>query len=477
MKINKHIIRGYDLRGVVDQDLSAEIVEHFGKAYGTYLRNQHEEVEKVVVGYDSRLTSEEYSEAFAKGIISTGLDVIDIGLVLVGTVYWAQYHFQTKGAAMITASHNPKEFNGMKLANEYSESMIGDDLHNLVDVVEKEAYYESDEQGKIEKIDVRDEYFADIIERTKFEKKFKVVVDASCATAGAVVPDLLRRVGCEVIESNCELDGNFPLGVADPTELAVAERLRDKVLENGADLGLSYDADGDRIGIVDEKGGIIWNDILVALFAIDTLKEHPGEKIMYNTLCSKVVDEAIVANGGVPFMWRTGHGFLKKKNQEVKAPFIGELSGHFFFSADFYNHDDGCYATLRLLRYLAKTGKTLSEEVSALPEYISSPEIKLYCADDKKVQLMKDIAPILKKDYPDAEVIDDERAGDGVRLELEDGMFIVRYSQNGPYITIKFEGKTQGCYDELKKYLNNLLHSFEEVEWDNEIRVNAESLE
>lgn len=168
---------------------------------------------------------------------------------------------------------------------------------------------------------------------------------------------------------------------------------------------------------------------------------------------------------------------LKKKNQEVKAPFIGELSGHFFFSADFYNHDDGCYATLRVLRYLTRTGKTLSEEVAALPDYISSPEIKLYCSDEKKVELTKKMAPILAGDFEGAEVIDDERAGDGVRLELEDGMFVVRYSQNGPYITIKFEGKTQERYDELKNYLNELLHSFEEVEWDNEIKVNAEALE
>ncbi len=477
MKINRHIIRGYDIRGVVNEDLNPEIIEHFGKAYGTYIKKRYVDIEKIVVGYDSRLTSVEYKNSFAKGVVSTGLDVVDIGLVLVGTVYWAQYYFNTKGAAMITASHNPKEYNGMKLANDFSEAMIGDELNELVDLVEKGEYLEAETPGEIENVDIRDEYFKDIMERVNFEKKFTVVVDASCATAGAIIPDLLRRSGCEVIESNCELDGNFPLGVADPTEMIVAERLRDKVLEVGADVGFSYDADGDRIGIVDEKGGIIWNDVLVALFAIDILKDHPGEKIMYNTLCSKIVDDTIIKYGGQPFMWRTGHGFLKKKNQEIKAPFIGELSGHFFFSADFYNHDDGCYATLRILRYLARTGKTLSEEVADLPKYISSPEIKLYCSDDKKVELTKKMAVILKNDFPSAEVIDDERAGDGVRLGLEDGMFVVRYSQNGPYLTIKFEGKTQERYDNLKKYLNDLLHSFEEVEWDNEIKVNAESLE
>lgn len=319
MEINRHIIRGYDIRGVVDEDLSPEIVEHFGRAYGTYIKNRYDDLEKVVVGYDSRLTSVEYKNSLIKGIVSTGLDVIDIGLVLVGTVYWAQYHFNTKGAAMITASHNPKEYNGFKLANDFSEAMIGDELNELVDLVENEEYFEAENPGKVEEIDIRDEYFKDIIKKVQFDKKFKVVVDSSCATAGAVIPDLLRRVGCEVIESNCELDGNFPLGVADPTEMVVAERLRDKVLEVGADIGFSYDADGDRIGIVDEKGGIIWNDVLVALFAIDILKDHPGEKIMYNTLCSKVVDDTIVQYGGQPFMWRTGHGFKKEKSRSQSS--------------------------------------------------------------------------------------------------------------------------------------------------------------
>lgn len=476
MKINREIIRGYDIRGVVDKDLSPKIIENFGKAYGTYLKNKYESIKDVAIGHDSRLTSEEYKDAFIKGIITTGLNAIDVGLVMVGTVYWAQYYFKTEGAAMITASHNPKEYNGLKMGDGFSESMIGDSLEKLVDLVEKEDFYEAEKQGKIIKKDIRNDYFKDIISRVNIDKKFKVVVDSSCSTAGVIVPDLLRKVGCEVVESNCELDGNFPLGVADPTENIVAERLRDEVLETKADIGFSYDADGDRVGIVDEKGGIIWNDVLVALFAIDVLHNHPGKKIMYNTLCSKVVDETIKNHGGAPFMWRTGHGFLKKKNQEVKAPFIGELSGHFFFSADFYNHDDGCYATLRVLNYLSRTGKTLSEEVEALPEYISSPEIKIYCADDKKVALMDEIAPILKRDYPKAEVIDDERAGDGIRLELEDAMFVVRYSQNGPYLTIKFEAKTQERYDELKKYINKLLHSFDAIEWDNEIRVNVEAL-
>jgi phosphomannomutase/phosphoglucomutase len=196
---------------------------------------------------------------------------------------------------------------------------------------------------------------------------------------------------------------------------------------------------------------------------------------MYNTLCSKVVEDTIRGEGGVPFMWRTGHSFLKKKNQEVGAAFIGELSGHFFFSADFYNHDDGFYSTLRLLHYLSAVDKPLSEIVAELPQYISSPEIKLGCADDRKVALIEELAAILKKDFPEAEVISDERAGDGVRLEMEDSMFVVRYSQNGPYLTIKFEAKERAEYERLRLYLRKTLGQYDEISWA-QGTVNVEAL-
>lgn len=464
MRVNPHIFRGYDLRGIVDKDLTPEIVEHLGKGYGTFLKNNG--INKAIVGHDCRLTSEEYKEAIIKGIILTGIDVIDIGLTLVGTFYWSQYHFNIKGGVMITASHNPAEYNGFKFAIDFSETMVSEQIQQLRKIVEKENYVISETPGKVEKKNVWEDYYNDILKRIKLEKKFKVVIDPSMSTPGAFVPELLRRAGCEVIEKNCNLDGRFPLGTADPTEKAVAERLAKEVLEEKANIGFSYDADGDRIGIADEKGNIIWNDVLVAIFATDVLAKHPGAKIMFNTLCSKVVEDTIKENGGIPFMWRTGHSLLKKKNQEVKAAFIGELSGHFFFSADFYNHDDGCYTTLRLLDYLANAGQTLSQIVDALPKYISSPEIKVGCADDKKSAFIEKIGELLRKDFPEAEVIDDERAGDGVRLNLPDSMFVIRYSQNGPYLTIKFEAQTQKKYDELKNYLNKLLHGYEEVDWN-----------
>lgn len=474
MKVNPGIFRGYDLRGLVDIDLSPELAEHLGKAFGTYLRRRN--ITEAVVGRDSRATSPAYSEAVIKGLSWAGIDVIDIGMVLVGTFYWSQHYLKRPGGIYVSASHNPPEFNGFKFANGYSETLVSEGMNELRRMVEEEDYEQGAQAGQTKVQDIREDYYTDVLKRVPLDRKLKVVVDPGCTTAGAWAPELFRRADCEVVEHNTKVDSSFPLGVADPTEIAVLERVRKEVLEAKADVGLTFDADGDRIGIVDEKGGMIWNDVLVALFAEAVLQDHPGATIMYNMFCSKTVKETIERKGGKPFMWRVGHSFLKKKNQEVKAAFIGELSGHFFFSKDFYNHDDGLFSAMRLLRYLASNGKTLSELVAELPQYVSSPEIKLACADDKKVALVEKLAPIVRKDFPTAEVIDDERAGDGIRLEAEDQMFVIRYSQNGPYLGIKFESKTQEGYEKLRKYLADLLHKFPEVEWENKIAANVEAL-
>ncbi|MGI5841485.1 MAG: phosphomannomutase/phosphoglucomutase [Patescibacteria group bacterium] len=473
MQVNSSIFRGYDVRGIVGQDLSPELLYHFGRAYGTYLQKRN--MKNAIVGHDCRATSRQYSDSFIKGLIETGIDVTDIGLTMIGIFYWSQHHLNIPGGAFITASHNPAEYNGLKIAAGLSETLVTDGIEELKSLIESENYFQSQVSGKIIVVDINPEYSKTVLSKFSNFKPLKVLIDSSFATAGVIVPPILRQAGFEVVEKNTHIDPSFPLGTPDPTELNVAQRLSEEVLEAGADVGFTYDADGDRIGIVDEKGGIIWNDVLLAIFAKDVLHYHPGSKIMYNLLCSRVVEDTIKNNGGEPFIWRTGHSFLKKKNQEVKAAFIGELSGHFFFSADFYNHDDGVYSTLRLLDYLSRTNQRLSQAVTTLPQYISSPEIKVGAAEDKKVALMDKISQVLKSDYPDAEVIDDERAGDGVRLNLADGMFVIRYSQNGPYMTIKFEATNEEKYGELKSYVNKLLHSYSEVDWT--FGANLESLE
>lgn len=470
MKINPYIFRGYDLRGLVDKDLNPEIVEHLGRAYGSFLGKRG--IKKSVVGHDCRLSSESYSDAIINGILSTGVDVIDIGLSLAGIVYWAQYYFASRGCVSVSGSHNPAEFNGFKFGTGFSSTMSGDEIQELRQIAEKGEFAQG--EGKLEKKDIKKEYFADLVKRSGAPFNFKIVVDPSRSTPGVFAPELLKFAGCEVVCSNCEFDGTFPLGTPDPTEKKVAERLAKKILEEKADFGFSYDSDGDRIGVVDNNGGILWNDILVALFAADALERNHGGKIVFNALCSKVVQDVIKSKGGQAIMWRTGHSFIKAKAQQEKAAFAGELSGHFYFLDKFYPHDDGLFSTLALLNYLSRQKKSLSQIVSDLPQYISSPEIKVGCADGVKVGLMKKIAEKLRQDFPVAEIIDDERVGDGVRLEMEDSMFIIRYSQNGPYLTTKFEARTQEKYDELKKYINELLHSYNEVDWS--FGVNVESL-
>lgn len=473
MQVNPYIYRGADIRGLVGTDLNPEILFHFGQSYGTYLHRRN--IKKAVVGHDCRASSQEYSDNFIRGLTQTGIDVVDIGLTMIGVFYWSQYRLDSAGGAFITASHNPAEYNGLKIASGFSETLVQEGIDEIKVLVESENYHQPSQVGHLVTRDILADYTQNILSKFTNLKPLKVLVDSSHATAGVITPPILRQAGFEVIEKNTNIDPTFPLGTPDPTELNIANRLSREVVESGADIGFTYDADGDRIGIVDEKGGIIWNDVLVAIFAADVLHYHPGSKIMYNLLCSRVVQDTIQKHGGQPFIWRTGHSFLKKKNQEVKAAFIGELSGHFFFSADFYNHDDGIYSTLRLLDYLSRTNQKLSQAVASLPQYISSPEIKIGAADDKKVALMDKIGLVLKQDFPAASIIDDDRAGDGVRLDLADGMFVVRYSQNGPYLTIKFEATTPQKYQELKNYVRQLLHSYPEVDWT--FGVNVESLD
>ena len=475
LRVNPYIFRGYDVRGLVDKDLTPEIVELLGKAYGAFLAKRR--IVKAVVGHDCRLSSEPYSQAMIKGIISAGVDVVDIGLALAGTVYWAQYYFKAKGCVSISGSHNPKEYNGFKFGTGFSQTMVGEEVQELRHILEAKMFVAG--MGGVKKEDIKAAYLGDLASRFSPAMGFKVAVDPGHATAGFFVPELLEKVGCQVICSHCEIDSNFPLGAPDPTERKMAERLSQKVIESKSDIGFSYDSDGDRIGVVDEKGGILWNDILVALFASAVLDKKPKAKIVFNALCSKVATDVIKQKGGKPIMWRTGHSFIKAKAQKEKALFAGELSGHFYFLDKFYPHDDGAYSTLALLDYLRQTKKSLSQLVADFPKYISSPEIKVGVASDEiKINLMEKISKRLKSDFSkQAEIIDDERVGDGVRVEFSDKMFIIRYSQNAPYLTIKFEAKTAADYDSLRKYINQLLREYKEVEWDSSVNVNAEFLD
>ncbi len=469
MAIPTNIFRGYDIRGLTGSELTPELLNTLGKAYATFLYRR--QIRECVVGMDIRETSPAYKEAFIKGLTTQGIDVIDFGLTLTQIMYFAQYHYLSKGGAMITASHNPREFNGLKLAVGFSDTLVGSEIQEIRQIAESGQFAGWGKEGTVTIDDVFPSYKADLFKRIPLhDSGLTVVVDSSCATTGKFLPEILREAGCTVIEQNTNLDPTFPLGTPDPTEESVLKRLSDRVLAEGADLGVTYDSDGDRLGVVDSTGRLLWNDILVALFSKDILHFLPGSPIVFNALCSKTVIDTIHAAGGVPTMWLTGHSFIKAKVRETRAPFGGELSGHFFFMDNFFGHDDGAFATLRLLQFLKREGKKLSQVVDELPAYIGSPEIKLGLGDQIKFDFIKNhFAKDLTELVPNATYTDI----DGFRADSETGMAIIRASQNGPYVTIKFEGKTQEEYDRLKVSLRDILKKYPEVDWTSGVNTHA----
>lgn len=464
--INKHIFRGYDIRGVVDVDLSPDIVYTIGRAYANYLSQRR--IHETAVGHDNRLSSEEYTAAIIKGLNDGGINTFDLGLSMTQIVNYSCYFFRTKGSVMISASHNPKDFNGIKLGSGYSESISSEDVQTLRKIVEEGDFVSG--HGVNQKIDIYEAYEKDLLKHFSLKKKWKVVLDGCCTGSGIFYPKILRKAGCEVIEQNCVPDGNFPMGVPDPTEVNVLERVSKRVKEEGADVGFAFDTDGDRMSVVDDTGRIIWMDSIVAIFAQDVLDYMPGSHIIYNTLCSRQVTETIERSGGKPVMCLTGYAFVKEKIREYRSPFGGELSGHIFFTDNYYGHDDGACATLRLLQYLERKDKKLSDIMSALPVYVSSPEIKFGLADDIKFKLLdNEIKADFKKAWPAAKFTEIE----GVRMDTDDSMAIARASQNGPYITVKFEGKTQAIYDKVKVQVREILKKYPQIDWSKGVNTHA----
>lgn len=464
--INPNIFRGYDLRGVIDEDLNEDVYYTLGRAYATFLTQRR--IKEAAVGRDNRRNGEVYVKAMIAGLNDGGIDTIDIGYSMSQIVYYSSYEYHTKGGAMITASHNPGNYNGLKLSVGYSDTMVTEEILELREIAASGKFSEG--QGNNRQDNIFPTYMRNVLKLFALKNNWKIVVDTCNATGGLFYPEIFRQAGCTVIEQNTNLDSSFPLGDPDPTEGKVLERLAQGVKEQGADLGFAFDADGDRMSVVDDQGQILWMDTIVALFAKDVLETMPGAPIVYNTLCSRQVTESVVAAGGKPVMWLTGHSFIKAKVKEARSPFGGELSGHIFFMDNFYGHDDGAYACLRLLSYLERKGQKLSQLVAELPKYISSPEIKFGLADEIKFKFISEIiTKEFKQQWPDAEYIDI----DGIRMDLPDQMAIIRASQNGPYATVKFEAKTQVGYDNLKKILKGILSKYTEIDLQKGTNIEA----
>ena len=444
------IYRAYDIRGIYGKDLTDEIAEKIGKAYGSTVEGT------VAVGADVRLSGPALSKSLIKGLTSTGLKVIDIGTVPTPLLYFAIYKLNLDGGIMITGSHNPPEYNGFKMCRGGTMTLYGDEITAIGESVDAENFRVG--VGSVETYNIEDEYLDFVCERIKIEGKPKIVLDCANGTAGAVAPKLFERLGCDVTAIFEEADGSFPNHPADPTVDKNLEDLIKYVKENGVDIGLSYDGDSDRAGFVDELGGIIRGDQALVLFSREILEKHPGASIIYEVKCSMALSEDITAHGGKPIMYRTGHSFIKKKIKAEHALMAGEMSGHFFFADNYPGYDDGIYASARMVQILSKTKLKLSEIVKSIPHYHSTPEILVEAAEDIKFSLVDAVKKRFEgsSDYKVITV-------DGVRVETDKSWGLIRASNTGPKIILRFEGKTEADLEEIKNVFREILDEIEQL--------------
>lgn len=447
-RINKNIFRLYDIRGEVHKELTSDVINIIGKAYGTYMKSMG--YGTVTVGRDNRASSSDFFSCLSEGIISTGCNVIDLRIVTTPMLYFSLFHLKPDGGVMITGSHNPPEYNGLKICVD-KNTIYGAEIQKIRKICEDNYFHEG--IGKIEETDIITPYKECLFKKFQFKKKIKVVVDGGNATAGIVAPRLLEKLGCDFIPLYCDLDSRFPNHHPDPT---IPENLTDlinAVKENKADLGIAFDGDADRIGIVDEKGSIIWGDKLLILYSREILKRHPGASVIFEVKCSQTLHDDIKKNGGKPIMCATGHSIIKNRMKEEKALLAGEMSGHMFFADEYFGYDDAVYAACRIIRILSESDCSLSEMLEDLPKTFTTPEIRVECADDKKFEVVKKVAADLKKDFKAIEI-------DGVRVVFEHGWGLVRASNTQPVLVLRFEGDSQANLDYIQNAVNTKLKKY-----------------
>lgn len=441
--MNPEIFREYDIRGIAGEDITEDEVVLIGKAVGTFLK--HRGCTKLNVGRDCRLTSESYSQKVIEGLLSTGCDVIDIGVCPTPVFYFSIKHLNHDGGVMVTASHNPAAYNGFKLCSGL-DSIHGKDIHKIREIIDEESFVRG--QGLLSSADVTPSYKDFVIDNISLNRPLKVGVDAGNGTAGVVAVPIMRMLGCEVHDIYCDMDGTFPNHEADPTVVKNMQDLTALVEEKGLDVGIGYDGDGDRIGIIDENGNIVYGDKVMIIFSREILSRKPGATFISEVKCSKTMYDDIENNGGRAVMWRTGHSLIKKKMKEEKAELAGDMSGHMFFADRYFGYDDATYASCRLLEILSNSGKTISELLSDVPQTFTTPEIRVDCPDDVKFELVKKVTEFFRKRY---KVIDI----DGVRVLFDDGWGLVRASNTQPALVLRFEAMSEQRLEEIRSLVES----------------------
>jgi phosphomannomutase/phosphoglucomutase len=436
--MNPTIFREYDIRGVVDKDLTRETVRELARGAGSYFARRG--IKRITVGRDCRPSSDPFFEALLEGLVGSGMEVIDVGVCPTPLLYFSIVHFEQDGGVMITGSHNPPEFNGFKVCVG-KDAIYGREIQRVREIIEKRDYVQG--KGTLTQHDIIQDYHHYLVSNIRLNRKIKVVVDAGNGTGGVVGVPIMRELGCQVKALYCEMDGRFPHHHPDPTVEKNLQDLIAMVQKTKADLGIGYDGDADRIGVIDEEGRIIWGDKLMIIFARAIIEEHGGGTFIGEVKCSQTLYDEIERLGGRAIMWKTGHSLIKDKMKKEKALLAGEMSGHMFFADRYFGFDDAIYASCRLLEILGTSGKKVSELLEGIPQTYATPEIRVDCPDDIKFRIVEQATKHFRQRYPVIDV-------DGMRVRFPDGWGLLRASNTQPALVLRFEATSQERLEEIR---------------------------
>ena len=445
------IFRQYDIRGIVERDLTPDVALALGRAYAAYL-DARKINGAVAVGRDNRPSGKMLRDGLVDGLTGSGRDVVDIGVVPTPLLYWSLHHVGVCGGIQITGSHNPPEYNGFKLSVG-AASLHGDEIQELYRLTGQPPKSGA-KRGSVREEAVIDRYVDDIVQRIgTLKRKIKAVYDCGNGAGALVAPQLFRKLGIEGKGLFCESDGTFPNHHPDPTVPENLEDLIASVRETGAEIGVAFDGDADRIGVVDDAGGIVWGDRILICYARDVLaRTGAGQPIIFDVKCSQALPDAITKAGGRPVMWKTGHSLIKDKMKEMKAPVAGEMSGHMFFAEGFYGHDDALYGAARLLRILADSGKSMREVLADVPDFVSTPELRIDVPEEQKFDIVKRAVAHFKS-------LHDVNDVDGVRVLFGDGWGLIRASNTQPALVARYEARTAERLSEIRNEMEGWLRS------------------
>jgi len=464
----RSMFREYDIRGrIADDELNLDSCAKIIRGFGVFLSRKG--ITRVVVGYDNRKDSPAFAETAIKVLVEAGLEVIDIGLALSPVLYFAQHHLKCEGGVMVTASHNPDGWLGFKLAHGYSKTLGPDEIKEMWDIIESGESVSG--EGSAKALDVRDAYLDAVCSRIKLNPDApapRIVIDGGNGAAGVFAYEIFQRIGCMTFQLYCDPDDSYPQYFPNPSDLKARKRLKEMVTHPyiHADIGLAFDGDGDRIGVLDENGDNVWSDKVLLLLAVALLEKKPGAQVVFDVKCSQALPDEISRLGGKPIMWKTGHSHVKAKLHETGAELAGERSGHIFIAEGYYGFDDALFTAAKLLEHLSFQPGTVSDALGALPQFVTSPEIKAHCADDVKYGIVEGLVDEFKADYGD-KVIDIN----GARVQFDDGWGLVRASSNLPELVLIFEARTEVRMREIRQIFRDKLapHTAIAKDWENDI--------